>query len=302
MLPGRSGSDGRYGLGGVAIESRQRGATVTLGTSKKTSFCTRADHVEIFYLKQPNGGDFSLLVDGKRIGKVLTKSNRYKTGVKEIDLDLGPHQIDIRIAGHGKVRLFGAVMEQSGGGVVYDVLGINGAFFYTPLRWDPAIFKDQMRRRDPDLVITMYGANEMDARKLNRVDYLRRVRKSMKRLLRDAPETSCLILGPTDRKLRRHPDERRSRLDLVIDVQKQVAKENGCAFMDLAELMGGAGTIERWQAAGYAQSDGVHFNLSGYRLLGKMVAARLLDAFDAYQEKQDKGNRSLSESDGGVER
>jgi hypothetical protein len=279
-------SDGRYGLGGIAVESTEPGASVTLGTSTRTEFCDTASHFDIFYLKQPGGGTFSILVDGRRIGKVRTRSNRFKTGFKQIAVSKGPHRIDLRVRGNGKVRLFGVSMEVEGVGVSYDALGINGGFFYTPLWWDNVVFKDQIIHRDPDLIITMYGANEAGSRKMTRQDYTKKVTRALSKLTKNTPKADCLVIGPMDRLIRRNPKESAKRLDMVIDVQKRMAENFGCGFMDLRALMGGPGSIERWRRRKLARPDNVHLTNDGYRVLGTMVGERLLEAFERFLKER----------------
>ena len=130
------------------------------------------------------------------------------------------------------------------------------------------------------------GANETDAKYLTATRYTRRVRQVMTRFLSSAPRASCLMLGPMDRRAPKsgEPDRERTRLDLIIDVQRQVADELDCAFIDLKEMMGGADAHKRWQAKGLAQKDGIHLTIPGYRILGELIAERILDAYDRYAE------------------
>jgi lysophospholipase L1-like esterase len=277
--------DGRYGLGGVAVESKQKGAAATMATSRKSPFGSRISRFEVFYLKQPGGGSFSLLVDYHKKRTIRTKSNRIKSGFFELDVEEGPHSFGVRVKGDGKVRLFGVVAENDGPGIVYDALGINGAFFYTSLRWDKAVLKDQVRRRDPALIVTMYGANDAESRSLDETTYLRRIEKSLSRIREGAPNASCLMLGPPDRIVDKPPVEDKPRLDLVVEVQEMAAEEAGCGFIDLRALMGGAGAFERWREKGLAQSDGIHLSSEGYRILGELIGQRILSAYDTYRKK-----------------
>ena len=276
--------DGRYGLGGVAVDAPKFGGTTSVGTSKKPPFGQQASTLEVFYLKQPGGGRFDIRVDNGRKRSVKTESSHLGTGFFRAEVKNGRHTLEVRVPSKQKVRLFGAVLESKGPGVVYDTLGINGAFFYTSLRWDEALSAEQIERRAPDLMVTMYGANETDAKHLTAASYREDVRQAMSRLLSPAKEASCLMLGPMDRRGPKagETDPSQSRVDLIIEVQRQVADEIGCAFMDLKEMMGGEGANERWQEKGLAQRDGIHLTIPGYRILGELIAERILDAYDRY--------------------
>jgi lysophospholipase L1-like esterase len=275
--------DGRYGLGGVVVDSVQPGAQVSVSTSGTTYFGNKASRFEILYLNQPRGGCFTAYVDGRMYKKVCTASEQLRTGVLDIDLKERSHRVDLTVNGGGQVRFFGAVVERPGPGVVYDVLGINGAFFYTPLRWDATLLAEQVTLRNPDLIITMYGANEAASGSLTEENYRDRVRQALERIRAGAEEASCLMLGPMDRVLQKTASGE-DRLDLITRVQHEVADEAGCSFMDLRELMGGPGAYRRWQAKGLAQGDGVHLNISGYHMLGEAIVQQILDRYDQYHE------------------
>lgn len=296
--------DGWYGLGGIAVESSYGRGWVAMGTSRGSRFGDKASHIEIFYLKQPGGGSFAVSVDNRSQGVVNAGSSRLASGFYELDLEEGPHVMRIQQKGAGKVRLFGAAMETDGPGIVYDALGINGAFFYTALKWDKAILKEQVERRDPQLIVTMYGANEADAKSLTEEKYTKKVRNALEKLRAGAPDAACLMLGPTDRVITRPPVDGKERLDLVIDVQRELAEEAGCAFMDLRDLMGGPGSFRSWQLKGMAQTDGVHLTVTGYRFLGEMIAKQILESYDhrrseVRKKKKRKSKRRPDERSGG---
>ncbi len=273
--------DGRYGLGGVAVDTIQPGAQVSVSTSPTTYFGNKASRFDIFYLRQPGGGCFTVLVDDKKYKKVCTASKQLRTGMLRIDLKERSHRV-VLLVNSAKVRLFGAAVEREGPGVVYDALGINGAFFHTPLRWDASLLAEQVEQRAPDLIITMYGANEADSARLTEERYASQVRQALERIRAGSPDASCLLLGPMDREVYRINNEE-DRLDRIIGVQQEVADEVGCSFMNLRELMGGTGAFDKWRVKGLAQKDGVHLTVSGYLMLGEAIAQQLLERYDQHR-------------------
>jgi len=282
--------DGRYGLGGVAVDSIQAGAFVSLTTVPKYGFGKNVSKFEIFYLKQPKGGSFTVYVDDKLDKTIRTSSRRIESGFYKIEMEPGEHRLDVRLKGNGKVRLFGVVVEGDGPGIVYDTLGINGAFFYTSLRWDASLLSEQIKRRNPDLIITMYGANEADSRSLTRANYTQNVKKSLSRFRDGAPNAACLMLGPMDRETKLSNESDKSRLDIIIEVQQDVAEEVDCTFLDLRELMGGVGSNNEWQIRGLAQADGIHLTVPGYRILGDMISKKIIDAYDQFFKEDISAN------------
>ena len=278
--------DGRYGLSGVCAKSDEHGASSWVGTRRGTGFGRKASTFQVFYLKQPGGGSFQVIADGRVRGKVSTASRRVRSGFFVLALKEGEHEFGVRLLGDGEVRFFGAVIEGDGPGLVYDTLGVNGGFFYTPLRWDGDLLAEQVAQRDPDLLVTMYGANEVDSKSINPERYREKVLKVMERFRGGAPDADCLILGPTDRKTRQPTDDSPDQLSWIIDVQREVADEIGCAFMDLRQMMGGPGSQEMWSrmSPALAQPDGIHLTVRGYRDIGERIAAELLCAYEGRVE------------------
>ena len=52
--------------------------------------------------------------------------------------------------------MFGMTVERDAPGVVVDTLGIGGTRAANILEWDEAVWGDNVRRRDPDLVTFAY--------------------------------------------------------------------------------------------------------------------------------------------------
>lgn len=274
--------DGRYGLAGSCATASEAGAFVRLATARDGAYGRTAASFDVFYMVQPGGGTFDVLLDGRRIGAVGTEGRGPRSGFFEARAEPGPHALEVRLRGDGEVRLFGVAVEGAGPGVVYDALGLNGAFFYTPLRWDRALLAEQIERRAPDLIVAMYGSNEVDSRSITRESYRADVRRAMGRFREGAPEASCLLIGPPDRRPRdavAGPE----RLDWIIEAQRDVAGEIGCAFIDLRALMGGDGAQRRFQGEGLAQRDGVHLTSRGYRILGERLAAEIVGAYESWR-------------------
>jgi lysophospholipase L1-like esterase len=274
--------DGRYGLGGVSVKAALPSATATFSTTQATGWGRKVSFVDFFFLRQPQGGSFRIFVDGKRAETVKTASKKIGSGFHRLILEEGHHEIQIRLTGDGEVRLFGAAMENDGPGLVYDTLGINGAFFYTPLRWDATLLATQVKRRDPQLIVTAYGANEADSRRFTPKRYAREVKRTMDRLLAGAPDADCLMLGPLDRRMPYATPGQPNQLDAIIDVQQSVADEIGCAFLNTREMMGGPDSFELWLQQGLAQPDGIHLTVRGYLQLGETIAAQIMDAYEKH--------------------
>jgi hypothetical protein len=107
------------------------------------------------------------------------------------------------------------------------------------------------------------------------------VGESLGRLRRAAPESSCLVLGPIDRRWRTTDGAWPGSLEQVIQRQRQAAADAGCAFWDQRAAMGGAGSMATWMVPRprWTQKDGVHLSGRGYDAL----AGALIEALSAHR-------------------
>ena len=90
------------------------------------------------------------------------------------------------------------------------------------------------------------------------------------------PDASILLVGPPDCDRLRRPFRN---LRDVIAIQRQVARETGCAFWNGAAFMDENGGRRAWVRSGLSQPDGVHLTPQGYRLLGETFGREILRDF-----------------------
>jgi len=275
--------DGLYGLGGFSCASSSADDWAMVTTNGNGPFGRAVSSVEITFLKQPNGGRFQVLVDGEPYRRVRTRSKKPRLGVATVRIPDGPHEIKLRVLGDGEVRLFGVVLERTRKhGVVVDSLGINGARASVFLQWDEALWTAQLKRRRPDLIVLAYGTNESGDTHVSVGRYEERLAAVLTRIKKAAPRASCVLVGPTDRPIKRKGTwTHRERTDTVIDAQRRVSAQFGCGFWNAAAEMGGALSIMRWAELDppLARGDYVHLTIRGYEQLADAFSKALLKHF-----------------------
>jgi lysophospholipase L1-like esterase len=271
-LVGRPG-DGIYGLAGVSLTTESAGETVTLSA--------QCEQIELHYLQQPGGGQLEFAIDNFTIDTIDT-AGEVAPGIYRYSPPLGLHEFTVKTASNAPVRLFGWV-AQNRSGITYETLGINGAQAEIMLEWNPTILAGELAARDPALIVIAYGTNEALSRSWTAEQYRTAFGEVIRRLREDAPVASILVVGPPDCEYRyrgrRLPFPH---LDDVIEIQRQVALENGCAFWDWRTRMGGPGSVRQWVQAGLSQGDYVHFTGAGYRLIGDMLVDELMAQYDRF--------------------
>ena len=275
-----------FGLHGVFVETTARNAWGEVSTASAGDFGRKVSSFELFYLRQPRGGDLHLFVDGRRVERLRTRTERGETagpGYARVEVPDGPHTFMARTRGNGAVRLFGVAMERDRPGVVVDTLGINGARARYHLLWEDAMYREHLHRRRPDLVVLAYGTNE-SGDELPIARYEEQLRAVVGRVRETVPNASCLLVGPSDRPVEVDEDEYqdRPRTAQLVEAQHRVAVEMGCAFFDLVAFMGGPLSMVTWSAAdpAYGAPDHVHFTRRGYLRLGDVLHDALMEGFE----------------------
>ncbi|MFK7991551.1 MAG: GDSL-type esterase/lipase family protein [Sandaracinaceae bacterium] len=307
LMPVRAWRSYRH-LGGVQVQSSRRGweslrirassrdvgplgvAGMAVDGSAPTAWGridTGDNHASLFrvlYLEQPQGGSFDVLVDGERVARIATSGAEPRAAVHEVHASDAPHQLEVRLRGDGPVRLFGVSIEREAPGVIVDTMGLNGARASAQLLWTEEIHQAYLRRLDPSLVVLAYGTNEAGDDDQPIARYERRLRRVVARVRGTVPNASCLLVGPSDRPIRTRDEPiDRPRTHQIIDVQRRVSRDFGCAFFDLVAFGGGPLSMPRWAAHDppYAQRDLVHYTVRGYHRLGQVLGDAIMADYDA---------------------
>jgi lysophospholipase L1-like esterase len=270
--------DGMYGLAGYALTTTKK---ATLSSDIEAS----SSGIELAYLDAPNGGSFELAVDGAKIGHVTTRDHSVKSGFSSFAVPDGPHHIELTTNGDGTVRIFGASLDRALDGVTYDALGINGERAINLLDWNEAHFSEQLRHRDPQLVVLAYGTNESgDATPPAELEAT--LVEVLGRIARAVPSASCLMIGPQDRAAR-SPDGwvTMPKIVEIIETQKRVAKAAGCGYFDQFAAMGGAGSMASWSTENppRGRGDRTHLTRAGYIDLGNAFGNAVITAYDGWR-------------------
>ena len=271
-LVGRPG-DGVYGLSGVSLTAQSAGQTVSL--------VAECEQLELHYLQQPGGGQLQFSVDGVPVDTIDSNGDM-SPGIYRYSPQPGSHEYLVSTLDDAPVRLFGWV-AQNHSGITYETLGINGAQAGLMLDWNQSVLAGEIAARDPAMVIVAYGTNEALSRSWTADEYRKSFTEVIRRIRADAPVASILIVGPPDC-LYRYRGRRLPfpHLDDVIEIQREVAEENGCAFWDWRLRMGGPGSVKQWVQAGLSQADYVHFTGAGYRLVGDMLMEELMAQYTRF--------------------
>jgi lysophospholipase L1-like esterase len=274
---------GRFGLAGVALEAGDRNAVAKLHTRSAGTTTGNASRFELMYLKQPDGGQIRIVLDGQPVATLSTAGDDAQAAYFPFPALDGPHEIEINTFADGPVTIFGLTLERDQPGVILDTVGIPGARARYHLFWDDALYREHVMHRAPDLVVLAYGTNEAGDKDVPIEDYEHELRDVVGRLKSTAAGASCLLIGPSDRpeRLADGTYAARERVPQIVEAQRRTAHAMGCGFFDLVAFMGGPMSMVRWAAAipAYGAPDHVHYTRRGYEALGDALFSALVAGY-----------------------
>lgn len=269
-------NDGWHGLGGVSFRAPPH-LLARVGTAKKGDVGRKVSRFILAYVESPDGGQADIRIDGIARDLLDTKApeKRFRTATYEVPD--GEHEFELQTT-KGTSRFFGLVLERDLPGVVLDAIGIQGARIRFLDKQDDEHYREQLTWRDPGLVIYQFGANESaDGYAYSMTEYYQTMRAVIAQQQAAIPNASCLIIGAMDRATRKGDEIRSlSIIPLIVEQQRRVAFDLGCAFFDTFRAMGGTGSMPSWFRRDLGQSDLTHPTAVGAEMLGNWLYRAIL--------------------------
>lgn len=176
----------------------------------------------------------------------------------------------------------GIARETGSNGVVYHILGVNGATcqsFSTPEHIR------QIADLHPDLVILSFGTNEAHGRRYNASEHTAAINYLIEELKVSCPDVAFLMTTPPGAYVRngRRGKIINPRTPLVVENELKFAREHGIAIWDMYDIVGGKQrACLNWNAAKMYQCDKIHFTHEGYTLQGLLLHEAFIKAYNHY--------------------
>jgi lysophospholipase L1-like esterase len=262
------------------------GATASFGTTEKGPIGHAVSRFVVHYATTQRGGEVLLKVDGRAVPSFNTRGAEGEPRTHVVEVGEGAHELELRVAKGGQPRLFGVSLERASSGVIYDALGINGARAKLLSKIDDEHWKDVFALQRPNLIVLQYGTNESDDR-LSEENYANQVHALIQKVKAAAPGVPVLVVAPLDRAdgsggktPKSHPN-----IPRIVAVQERVAREEGVAFWNTFQAMGGEGSFARWQRQKPAlgSSDRVHPTPNGAEKIGRWLTAAIVAAAHTHE-------------------
>ena len=177
--------------------------------------------------------------------------------------------------------LTGILAENNAPGITYTNVGINGAKVANYFEEICPLFEKEMSYYKPDLVIFAIGINDANVEVFNDKQFREEYDKLIKRIRKVSPKTAFIFETNNDsyRKVRKkkyvqHPNGEVARKSFFM-----LADKHKAGVWDKFSIMGGLGSMAKWEKADLAKKDKVHFKTAGYQLLGDMFYKALMQAY-----------------------
>jgi lysophospholipase L1-like esterase len=208
--------------------------------------------------------------------------------VKDFPVTKGSTAHVFSFTGKDSPDFYGMSLEGSKGIMVDNIplRGSSGTFFHQ-------INSEQLKRFYTDLncrlIILQFGGNAMPAIKdatgaANYGGYIRYQLTVIKKL---APAASILFIGPSDMSAKEGTAYSTVPfLEETRDAIRKAVLENGCAFFDMYDCMGGRNSMPVWVEQKLAATDYTHFSPQGARKIAVMLHAALNEAYTKYLERK----------------
>lgn len=173
-------------------------------------------------------------------------------------------------------------------GVAVDNIAMRGSSGTLFKKIDRNLFKSSMKLYHPEMLILQYGGNVMpymdSEQKCKKYgQWFESQLKYFKALI---PKVAIIVIGPSDMGYFDKGEYKSyEMLPLVRDELKRVTLEQGGAYWDLMEAMGGAGSMTAWVEAKppLASKDYVHFNKRGASKIAQMFYNALIEEYNKYE-------------------
>lgn len=262
---------------------------VTLNFVKDASF----RKIKIFYGRV--GDDCEVRLSDQKTGMEISTVQLNEDspfGMASVDYKGTGSTIRFDISSGRNPEIYGFFFDGDKG-VQVDNFAIRGHSGDGLLKIDKDFLSAQYEDLNVKLIILQFGMNIMPT--IHKEKDLKRVRDYYNRLyagIRErAKNASVLVVGPGDMGvIRRGSSVSHPFIGEVVKIMKECALENGCAFWNTYELMGGENSISAWAQKGYAARDG-HFINKGQKIIAAELFKGINDAYKQYLDRNNSNNR-----------
>ena len=277
----------RYGVLGqtTAING---GGTISVATRNlKSTFKNTKEFSKVRLFVSRNSGNFTASLktgNNEPIIKTLPNEStqpRTLTWVFKNPI----RKFELHFSGNAEIS---AIALDGNAGITVDNIPLRGSSgtFFSGI--DVNTFLPVLKELNVKLIIMEFGGNRMPSIKSEKAinEYKKSIEKQINHLYNIYPEVKILFIGPSDMstmkngRLQTYP-----LLKETIQGMKETALENGAAFWDMFEVMGGENSMIEWvkNKPAWAASDYIHFTENGAAKIAELFYESLMIYYNYVQ-------------------
>jgi hypothetical protein len=137
-----------------------------------------------------------------------------------------------------------------------------------------------------DLVMVQFGLNVLNPKMREYGWYAELMTNVLSHLKLCFPGADILVISSSDRAKRYQGVMQTDyALPALLQAQEQYAENSGAGFVNLFQLMGGAGSMVKWVRAEMAQPDYAHFNNKGAKRAADLIFKQIEDEYEEYKKE-----------------
>jgi len=183
-----------------------------------------------------------------------------------------------------RFTLTGILTETDAPGITYTGVGINGAKVHDYFEEVCPLLEKQLAFYKPDLVIFAIGINDANVERFNDKQFKGDYDKLIARIKKVNPNVAIIFETNNDmyRKVKKKKYVQHPNGDVARKAFFALADKHKAGVWDKFGIMGGLGSMAKWEKADLAKADKVHFKLSGYNLLGDLFYKAIIQSYQEH--------------------
>jgi lysophospholipase L1-like esterase len=271
-----------WGVSGFNAITKSPQSSVTLSVLNYDSVAYTFSKVKLYFNATSN-----INIEGDSLN-IWTELSYCGKGCVEIELSRPTQVFQLNIISTDTMpclfSLQGFYLEQEQSGIIYNAIGVNGANSGSFLRC--ALLPDQLKTIYPDLVILGIGVNDANVPpdQFNAQAYETKYDSLIRTIIAVNPETCFLFLNNNDTYIGGTTPN--TNIYRVRDVINKLADRYNGGVYDFFSVMGGLGSIKKWEEQKLAATDKIHLTKKGYELQADLIAIAFRNSLGNYLDKK----------------
>jgi lysophospholipase L1-like esterase len=214
------------------------------------------------------------------------KLSQTKPGVNVITWDMQKPIEKFTLKFTGSAEIYGIAIDGHYGVAVDNIplRGSSGTFF---TRIEKSLMRSMLEDLNVSVIILEFGGNMMPSMKKekNVLDYKAKIAQQIAYFKELCPQSRILLIGPADMSVKRGGKlQTYPLLEATVQGMKEAALENGAAFWNMYEVMGGENSMIGWvkNKPSLAAPDYIHFTSKGADRIAELFYESLMFYYDYY--------------------